>query len=71
VRGASAAVELARAVGATRAVLKARSPSCGAVEIYDGSGTRTLRRGAGVTAAALRAAGLIVESDEELDSDVR
>lgn len=72
-RGANAAVELARAVGATRAVLKARSPSCGAVEIYDGSGTRTLRAGAGVTAAALRAAGLTVESDEQVarPSDVR
>lgn len=68
VRGAAAAVELARATGATRAVLKARSPSCGAVGIYDGSRTRTLRPGAGVTAAALRAAGLDVQSDEQLDS---
>jgi uncharacterized protein YbbK (DUF523 family) len=66
IRGAAAAVDLARATGATRAVLKARSPSCGAVEIYDGSGTRTLRPGAGVTAAALRAAGVTVQSDEEL-----
>src|SRR5262249_55867354 len=38
VRGAEAAAALALAVGATRAVLKARSPSCGATEIYDGSG---------------------------------
>ena len=42
-----AAVELARAVGATRAVLKARSPSCGAVDVYDGTFTRTLRAGVG------------------------
>jgi uncharacterized protein YbbK (DUF523 family) len=67
-RGAAAAVELARAVGATRAVLKARSPSCGAVEVYDGTFTRTLRRGAGVTAAALRAAGIEVVSDEDLEA---
>jgi uncharacterized protein YbbK (DUF523 family) len=65
-RGAMAAVDLARATGATRAVLKARSPSCGASEIYDGSGTRSLRAGSGVTAAALRAAGVTVQSDEEL-----
>jgi len=76
VRGANAAVELARAVGATRAVLKARSPSCGAVEIYDGTRSHTLRAGSGVTAAALRAAGITVESDEQIApatnaSDVR
>jgi uncharacterized protein YbbK (DUF523 family) len=48
-------------------VLKARSPSCGAVDIYDGTFTRTAHHGSGVTAAALRAAGLDVVSDEQLD----
>jgi uncharacterized protein YbbK (DUF523 family) len=66
-RGAAAAVDLARAVGATRAVLKARSPSCGSDAVYDGSFTRTLQAGAGVTAAALRAAGIDVVSDEDPD----
>jgi uncharacterized protein YbbK (DUF523 family) len=66
-RGAAAAVELARAVGATRAVLKARSPSCGAGAIYDGTFTCSLHAGSGVTAAALRAAGLDVVSDEDLE----
>jgi uncharacterized protein YbbK (DUF523 family) len=65
-RGAHAAVELARAVGARRAVLKARSPSCGSAEVYDGTFTRTLRPGAGVTAEALRAAGIEVVSEEDL-----
>jgi uncharacterized protein YbbK (DUF523 family) len=65
-RGARAAVELAVAVGAKRAVLKARSPSCGAHEVYDGTFSRTLREGEGVTAAALRAAGLEVVSEEDL-----
>src|SRR4051812_9461331 len=40
-RGAAAAVELARASGATSAVLKARSPSCGSSQIYDGNFSRT------------------------------
>jgi uncharacterized protein YbbK (DUF523 family) len=66
-RGAAAAVDLARAVGATTAVLKARSPSCGSGAVYDGSFTRTLQAGAGVTAAALRAAGIDVVSDEDPD----
>lgn len=65
-RGARAAVERAMAVGARRAVLKARSPSCGSAQIYDGSFTRTLRDGQGVTAAALRAAGIEVLSEEDL-----
>ena len=66
-RGAAAAVALARGTGATRAVLKARSPSCGALEVYDGTFTRTLRPGSGVTAAALRAAGIDVATDEQLE----
>ena len=65
-RGARAAVELAQAVGARRAVLKARSPSCGPAKVYDGTFSRTLRDGAGVTAEALRAAGIEVVSEEDL-----
>jgi uncharacterized protein YbbK (DUF523 family) len=65
-RGATAAVALARSTGARRAVLKSRSPSCGCHEIYDGSFTRTRVAGQGVTAAALRAAGLEVVSEEDV-----
>lgn len=65
-RGAERAVELARAHGATRAVLKARSPSCGCHEIYDGSFSHVRVAGAGVTAEALRAAGVEVCSEEDL-----
>ncbi len=65
-RGAAAAVALAAAVGASRAVLKARSPSCGCRAIYDGTFSRTLVDGEGVTAAALREAGVEVVSDEEV-----
>ena len=67
-RGAEAAVEVARAAGATHAVLKARSPSCGSSRIYDGTFSRRLVEGQGVTAAALRAAGVEVCSDEEAAS---
>jgi uncharacterized protein YbbK (DUF523 family) len=68
-RGAAAAVELAHAVGARQAVLKARSPSCGSARVYDGTFSRTLRDGEGVTAAALRAAGVEVRSEEDLHSE--
>jgi uncharacterized protein YbbK (DUF523 family) len=65
-RGAEAAVALARSVGAARAVLKARSPSCGCRSIYDGTFSWTLVGGEGITAAALRQAGVEVVSDEEV-----
>ena len=64
-RGAEAAVAVARAVGAERAVLKARSPSCGSSGVYDGTFNRRLVPGRGVTAAALAAAGLEVDSEED------
>jgi uncharacterized protein YbbK (DUF523 family) len=65
-RGAAHAVQLAAATRARRAVLKARSPSCGCREIYDGSfeGTRVV--GEGVTAEALRRAGVEVVSEEDV-----
>jgi uncharacterized protein YbbK (DUF523 family) len=68
-RGAAHAVDLARATGATRAVLKARSPSCGPHRVYDGTFTGTLVEGSGVTAAALVDAGVDVVSEEDVTAD--
>lgn len=70
VTGAEAAVDLARATGASGAVLKARSPSCGCVEVYDGTFTGTLVPGEGFTAAALRRAGLPVVSEDDVADGV-
>ncbi len=67
-RGADQAVRLAAATGAGGAVLKARSPSCGCHEVYDGTFSRTRVPGEGVTAAALRAAGIPVWSEEDVES---
>lgn len=65
-RGAAHAVRLATATGAVGAVLKARSPSCGCHEVYDGSFSRVRVRGEGVTARALREAGVPVCSEEDV-----
>lgn len=65
-RGARRALERARAAGATTAILKARSPSCGRGGIYDGSFSRSLTAGDGVTAALLQRNGITVLSDEEI-----
>jgi uncharacterized protein YbbK (DUF523 family) len=64
--GAEAALATARRCGATKAVLKARSPSCGSSRIYDGSHTGRLVPGQGVAAALLCRAGLEIISEEEL-----
>jgi uncharacterized protein YbbK (DUF523 family) len=65
-RGAAHAVRVALASGAAAAVLKARSPSCGCHEIYDGTFTRCRVAGEGVAAEALRAAGLEVVSEDDV-----
>jgi uncharacterized protein YbbK (DUF523 family) len=65
-RGAAATVALAAAVGASAAVLKARSPSCGCHLVYDGTFSRSTVEGRGVTAAALSAAGLTVQDEDDV-----
>ena len=49
------------------AILKARSPTCGVHQIYDGTFTGTLVDGAGVLAQALKDAGYIVLDNEDLE----
>jgi uncharacterized protein YbbK (DUF523 family) len=70
VRGAERALDAAHRTGAQTAVLKARSPSCGCGEIYDGTFTRATRAGNGVTAALLEANGIRVLTEEDVDSGV-
>ena len=71
VDGAHRALEVARREAIRVAILKARSPSCGAAQVYDGTFSKTLQVGMGVAAALLRREGIVVFSDEELDAAVR
>ena len=64
--GAEAALKIARETGCTLAVLKARSPSCGCGEVYDGTFTHTLKGGWGVAARLLMEAGITVMDEEDL-----
>jgi uncharacterized protein YbbK (DUF523 family) len=64
--GARRALEACVSSEARVAILKARSPSCGMGSIYDGTFSRTLVAGDGVTAALLREHGIEVLTDEEL-----
>lgn len=58
--GAQKSLEAAKACGAKRAYLKAKSPSCGCGQIYDGTFSGKLREGDGVTAALLKKHGIEV-----------
>ena len=60
--GARECVKLAAALGIEKALLAERSPSCGIHRVYLGE---SLVEGEGITARALRKAGLEVFSDEE------
>ena len=66
--GAEKALEIARKNGCTVAVLKARSPSCGCGEVYDGTFSHRVVSGWGVAARLLREAGITVMDEENLDS---
>ena len=64
-KGAKEALKLARLYRCRKAVLKERSPSCGCGGIYDGTFTRTLTQGHGVTAELLREHGIQVVGESE------
>ena len=67
-RGAEQALHLARVFGCTKAVLKERSPSCGTGEIYDGTFSGRLIPGDGVTAEVLKAHGIEVFGESEIEA---
>ena len=64
-RGAVRALEICLQQRCACAILKARSPSCGKGEIYDGTFTKTLVPGNGVCAELLLAHGIPVLTEEE------
>ncbi len=60
--GAEETLRICKLYEAEKAMLKARSPSCGLGTIYDGSFSGGLREGNGVTSDLLMANGILVES---------
>jgi uncharacterized protein YbbK (DUF523 family) len=64
-RGAQEALKLAQLAGAKSAILKARSPSCGCGEIYDGSFSGKVVPGDGVFAELCRLNGMDVKTEED------
>lgn len=66
-KGARIALALAERFDCRTALLKERSPTCGAGEIYDGTFSHTVIPGDGTAAETLRAAGLFLCGESETD----
>ncbi len=65
IQGAHKVLETAKKYGIKKAILKEKSPSCGSRCIYDGTFSKTLIPGEGMTTKLLRSNGIEVISDEE------
>ena len=65
VDGAIKTLDTAQKYGIKKATLKEKSPSCGSRLIYDGTFSKTLIPGEGITARLLRLNDIEVISDEE------
>lgn len=70
ISGAQLALQLAQAHNIKVAILKARSPSCGNEQIYDGTFSKTLLNGRGVTAALLEQHGIKVFNEAQINEAV-
>lgn len=66
-RGAEEVLRLAKRYNCSVALLKERSPSCGCGEIYDGSFTKKLVRGNGVTAELLLKNQVKIFGESQID----
>ena len=68
IRGAHEALRLARIFQCDTALMKEKSPSCGARKIYDGSFSKTLTSGNGIAADLLQKNGIQTIGESEIFS---
>lgn len=66
VRGTAEVLRLADLYHCKAALLKERSPSCGSGQIYDGTFTKTLTEGDGLTAEMLKRKGISVYGESQI-----
>lgn len=67
-KGAEVALSLCRRFGISIALMKAKSPSCGAGRIYDGTFSGTLTDGDGVTVSLLSGNGIKIFTENDVKS---
>lgn len=66
-KGANEALHLARLFNVKYAVLKEKSPSCGKGKVYDGTFSKTLTDGDGITAKLLKENNIQVFGESEIE----
>ncbi len=65
--GALKTLQIAKNNSCNCAILKSRSPSCGIGKIYDGTFSKIIKSGDGITTKILKDNGIEVISDEEIN----
>ncbi len=65
IKGAEAALKIAKENNVVFCILKSKSPSCGNEYVYDGSFTGKLKPGMGVTTGLLKKSGFIVYNEAQ------
>ena len=66
-KGAEESLKLAKLFNVKKALLKAKSPSCGCGKIYDGTFTKTLIDGDGITTQLFKENNIEVITEIDLD----
>ncbi|HOK44203.1 MAG TPA: DUF523 domain-containing protein [Thermoclostridium caenicola] len=67
--GAQKTLELAKAHGVRKAILKSKSPSCGCGQVYDGTFSGKLTKGYGITAKLLMENQIEVCTENDVNLD--
>lgn len=65
-KGAEETLRIAKTFGVKEAILKQRSPSCGCGKVYDGTFSKKLVEGDGMTTKLLKENGIIIKTEEDL-----
>jgi len=65
-KGAEETLKIAKMFNIKFAILKAKSPSCGSKQIYDGTFSDTLTKGEGVTTTLLKKNGIEIINEYEI-----
>lgn len=65
IKGAKEVLKIAKALNIKEAIFKQRSPSCGCGQIYDGTFTKTVKEGNGITTALLKRNNISVTTEED------
>ncbi len=65
-KGAKETLKIAKMMNIKKAILKSKSPSCGYGKVYDGSFSKTLKDGNGITAKLLEENGIEIIKKEKI-----